>query len=138
MLVPKGINKFAIRLDSGDISYLSKKARKMLDEAGLENCKIVASNSLDEYLIRDLMMQGAQVDVFGVGERLITSSSSPVFGGVYKLVAVEEPTSGEIIPKSKSARTHQKSQILISKNFTVIMTTRAARLLPTNFACTTK
>lgn len=101
VLVPKGINKFAIRLDSGDISYLSKKARKMLDEAGLENCKIVASNSLDEYLIRDLMMQGAQVDVFGVGERLITSSSSPVFGGVYKLVAVEEPTSGEIIPKIK-------------------------------------
>jgi nicotinate phosphoribosyltransferase len=90
VLVPKGINKFAIRLDSGDISYLSKKARKMLDEAGLENCKIVASNSLDEYLIRDLMMQGAQVDVFGVGERLITSSSSPVFGGVYKLVWDDE------------------------------------------------
>lgn len=101
VLLPKGITDFAIRLDSGDISYLSKKARKMLDDAGLTNCKIVASNSLDEYLIRDLMMQGAKVDIFGVGERLITSSSSPVFGGVYKLVAVEDENSGEIIPKIK-------------------------------------
>ena len=89
----------AIRLDSGDISYLSKKARKMLDEAGLTDCRIVASNSLDEYLIRDLFMQGACVDSFGVGERLITSMSAPVFGGVYKLVAVED---GETItPKIK-------------------------------------
>ena len=72
----------------------------MLDEAGLENCKITASNSLDEYLIRDLMMQGACIDIFGVGERLITSESSPVFGGVYKLVAVENE-SGEIVPKIK-------------------------------------
>ena len=95
ILLPRGITNFAIRLDSGDISYLSKKARKMLDEAGLPNCKITASNSLDEYLIRDLMMQGAQVDTFGVGERLITSKSNPVFGGVYKLVAVN------IIPKIK-------------------------------------
>ena len=85
----QGIMRCAIRLDSGDISYLSKKARKMLDEAGLTECTITASNALDEKLIRDLMMQGAQVDTFGVGERLITSSSSPVFGGVYKLVAVE-------------------------------------------------
>lgn len=100
ILVPMGINNFAIRLDSGDISYLSKKARKMLDEAGLECCKIVASNSLDEHLISDLVMQGAQVDLFGVGERLITSKSSPVFGGVYKLVAVENEI-GEIIPKIK-------------------------------------
>ena len=100
VLLPKGKTEFSIRLDSGDISYLSKKARKMLDEAGLENCKIVASNSLDEYLIRDLMMQGAKIDVFGVGERLITSSSSPVFGGVYKLVAVENK-GGEIVPKIK-------------------------------------
>ena len=90
----------SIRLDSGDISYLSKKARKMLDDAGLQNCRITASNSLDEYLIRDLMMQGAEVDTFGVGERLITSSSSPVFGGVYKLVAVENE-GGEIVPKIK-------------------------------------
>lgn len=100
VLVPRGITNFAIRLDSGDISYLSKKARKMLDEAGLESCKIVASNSLDEYLIRDLMMQGAQIDAFGVGERLITAKSSPVFGGVYKLVAVENDR-GDIVPKIK-------------------------------------
>ena len=100
MLVPKGITNFAIRLDSGDIAYLSKKARKMLDEAGLNTCKITASNALDEYLIRDLMMQGAQIDTFGVGERLITSRSTPVFGGVYKLAAVENEQ-GEIIPKIK-------------------------------------
>ncbi len=100
VLVPQGKTNFAIRLDSGDISYLSKKARKMLDDAGLQCCKITASNSLDEYLIRDLMMQGAQIDNFGVGERLITSESSPVFGGVYKLVAVESE-SGEIAPKIK-------------------------------------
>lgn len=100
ILVPQGIKDFGIRLDSGDISYLSKQARKMLDNAGLTCCKIVASNSLDEYLIRDLMMQGAQIDTFGVGERLITSKSSPVFGGVYKLVAVEDDN-GKIIPKIK-------------------------------------
>lgn len=100
VLVPMGKTEFSIRLDSGDISYLSKKARKMLDEAGLKNCKITVSNSLDEYLIRDLMMQGAQIDTFGVGERLITSASSPVFGGVYKLVAVESED-GEIVPKIK-------------------------------------
>ena len=100
MLVRKGITNFAIRLDSGDISYLSKKARKMLDDAGLPNCKITASNALDEHLIRDLVMQGAQIDTFGVGERLITSRSEPVFGGVYKLAAVENDA-GEIIPKIK-------------------------------------
>ena len=100
VLLPKGITNCAIRLDSGDISYLSKKARKMLDEAGLNDCKIVASNSLDEYLIRDLVMQDAKVDIFGVGERLITAKSAPVFGGVYKLVAVEDED-GEIIPKIK-------------------------------------
>lgn len=100
VLVPKGITGCAIRLDSGDISYLSKAARKMLDEAGLPDCKIVASNSLDEYLIRDLFMQGAKVDVFGVGERMITAKSDPVFGGVYKLVAVEDEHR-RIIPKIK-------------------------------------
>jgi nicotinate phosphoribosyltransferase len=100
VLVPQGITNFAIRLDSGDISYLSKQARKMLDEAGLTTCKITASNALDEHLIRDLMMQGAQIDTFGVGERLITSRSEPVFGGVYKLAAVENDQ-GEIIPKIK-------------------------------------
>ena len=106
MLVPKGITNFGIRLDSGDISYLSKRARKMLDDAGLTSCKIVASNALDEYLIRDLLMQGAQIDTFGVGERMITSKSSPVFGGVYKLVAVEK--NGEIIPKIKLSENTSK------------------------------
>ena len=100
VLLPRGITNFAIRLDSGDIAYLSKKARKMLDEAGLSCCKITASNALDEYLIRDLVMQDAKVDTFGVGERLITASSSPVFGGVYKLTAVEDEN-GNIIPKIK-------------------------------------
>lgn len=100
ILLPKGIDHFAIRLDSGDISYLSKKAREMLDEAGLPQCKIVASNALDEYLIRDLMMQGAKVDLFGVGERLITAKSDPVFGCVYKLCAVEDEK-GTIVPKIK-------------------------------------
>ncbi|MBP5166714.1 MAG: nicotinate phosphoribosyltransferase [Oscillospiraceae bacterium] len=100
VLVPKGITSFGIRMDSGDISYLSKQARKMLDEAGLQNCKIVASNALDERLISDLLMQGACVDTFGVGERLITAKSSPVFGAVYKLAAVEAED-GKIVPKIK-------------------------------------
>lgn len=98
-LVPKGITSFAIRIDSGDLTYLSKQARKMLDEAGLETCKIVVSNALDENLIKALLDQGAPIDIFGVGERLITAKSDPVFGGVYKLVAIEED--GEIIPKIK-------------------------------------
>jgi nicotinate phosphoribosyltransferase len=89
----------AIRIDSGDLTYLSKKARKMLDDAGLYGCKIVLSNALDEYLIRDLLLQGAPVDIFGVGERLITARSEPVFGGVYKLSATEE--NGKITPKIK-------------------------------------
>lgn len=100
ILLPKGIKNFGIRLDSGDIAYLSKRARAMLDKAGLCECKIVVSNSLDENLIRDLIAQGAKIDTFGVGERLITSKSSPVFGGVYKLVAVEDDE-GKIIPKIK-------------------------------------
>lgn len=94
-----GITKCGIRLDSGDIAYLTVKARRMLDEAGLEDCKIVVSNSLDETIIRDIIAQGAKVDSFGVGERLITAKSDPVFGGVYKLVAKEEK--GSIIPKIK-------------------------------------
>ena len=100
VLLPKGITNCAIRLDSGDLTYLSCKARQMLDEAGLTECKIVASNSLDEYIIRDLLLQGAKIDSFGVGERLITSKSEPVFGGVYKLAAVED-REGHIIPKIK-------------------------------------
>ena len=100
ILLPQGIEECAIRIDSGDITYLSKKARKMLDEAGLTKCKIVASNSLDEHIIETLLEQGAQIDSFGVGERLITSKSEPVFGGVYKLCAVEDEQ-GRIIPKIK-------------------------------------
>lgn len=100
VLLPQGITHCAIRLDSGDLTYLSRKARKMLDAAGLTDCKIVASNSLDEYIIRDLLLQGAQIDSFGVGERLITSKSEPVFGGVYKLSAVED-AAGTILPKIK-------------------------------------
>ena len=100
VLLPQGITNCAIRLDSGDLTYLSRKARKMLDAAGLPQCKIVASNSLDEYIIRDLLLQGAQIDSFGVGERLITSKSEPVFGGVYKLSAIED-TDGAVIPKIK-------------------------------------
>ena len=89
-IVPRGFRPKGIRIDSGDIAYLSKEARKMLDEAGFHDCKIVASNALDETIIRDMLIEGAQVDQFGVGERLITSRSEPVFGGVYKLAAVEE------------------------------------------------
>jgi nicotinate phosphoribosyltransferase len=100
VLLPKGITNCAIRIDSGDLTYLSKRAREMLDEAGLPQCKIVASNSLDEYLIRDLLVQGAKIDAFGVGERLITSKSEPVFGGVYKLAAIERED-GTIVPKIK-------------------------------------
>lgn len=95
-----GITKCAVRIDSGDIAYLSRKVRKTLDEAGLPDCKIVISNSLDEYIIRDLLNQGSQIDAFGVGERLITSKSAPVFGGVYKLSAIED-ANGNIIPKIK-------------------------------------
>ncbi len=100
VLFPKGITKCAVRIDSGDITYLTKKVRKMLDEAGLTECRIVISNSLDEYIIRELIRQGAEIDAFGVGERLITAKSDPVFGGVYKLCAVEDDN-GNIIPKIK-------------------------------------
>lgn len=99
VLVPAGHRPKAIRIDSGDITYLSKKARRMLDEAGFPDCQITASNSLDEYIIRDMIQQGACVDSFGVGERLITAASDPVFGGVYKLAAVEED--GRIVPRIK-------------------------------------
>lgn len=98
-LEKSGHRGVGIRIDSGDIAYLSKKARKMLNDAGLDYINIVASNSLDEYIIRDLLIQGAEIDSFGVGERLITSKSEPVFGGVYKLVAVER--NGKVIPKIK-------------------------------------
>ena len=107
ILVPQGINDFGIRLDSGDIAYLTKKARKMLDDAGLTTAKIVVSNALDEYLINDLLSQGACIDTFGVGERLITAKSDPVFGAVYKLAALENPD-GTIVPKIKLSENTSK------------------------------
>ncbi len=106
VLKPQGITNCGIRIDSGDLTYLSKKARVMLDEAGWESAKICASNSLDEYIIRDILQQGAKIDSFGVGERLITSKSEPVFGGVYKLVATED--GGKVIPKIKISENVQK------------------------------
>ncbi len=106
VLVPLGIKSCGIRLDSGDITYLTKKARKMLDDAGFTDCKIVVSNSLDENIIRDIILQGAKIDSFGVGERLITAKSNPVFGGVYKLVAKED--NGEIVPKIKISENPEK------------------------------
>ncbi len=116
VLRPLGIKKCGIRLDSGDIAYLTKEARKMLDAAGWETCTISASNSLDEELIRDLLLQGAKIDCFGVGERLITARSEPVFGGVYKLVAVES-RDGTVVPKIK-----------ISENVTKITTPHFKKL----------
>ena len=106
VLAPMGKRLKGIRLDSGDIAYLTKKARMMLDVAGLHDCKITVSNSLDEYLIRSVLEQGAQIDSFGVGENMIVSKSSPVFGGVYKLAAIEKD--GEIIPKIKISENTEK------------------------------
>ena len=100
VLEPMGKRLKGIRIDSGDLTYMTQQARKMLDEAGLTDCKITVSNALDEYLIRDLINQGACIDSFGVGERLITSKAEPVFGGVYKIAAVEDKD-GNIIPKMK-------------------------------------
>jgi nicotinate phosphoribosyltransferase len=98
--------KMGIRIDSGDITYLTKRARQMLDESGFQDCRIVVSNSLDEWIIRDVILQGAAVDSFGVGERLITARSEPVFGGVYKLSGIE--MDGEIIPKMKISENVEK------------------------------
>ena len=109
VLKPLGKRPLGIRIDSGDITYITGKVRKMLDDAGYPDCKICVSNSLDEYLIRDMIMQGAKVDSFGVGERLITASSESVFGGVYKLAAVEKD--GEIIPKIKISENTAKITI---------------------------
>ena len=99
VLKPKGITKCGIRLDSGDMAYLTQKAREMLDEAGWTECQISVSNSLDEHIIQAVLRQGAKIDLFGVGERLITARSEPVFGGVYKLVAVEKDDT--VVPKIK-------------------------------------
>lgn len=105
-LEPNGYRLQGVRIDSGDIAYLSKKIRKQLDEAGMQDCSIVVSNSLDEYLIESLLSQGAQIDSMGVGENLVTSKSSPVFGGVYKLSAVCRGE--EIIPKIKVSENIEK------------------------------
>lgn len=107
VLEPMGVRPKAIRLDSGDIAYLSVKARELLDEAGYSDVRIMVSNSLDEFLVQDLLVQGAKVDSFGIGERLITSRSEPVFGGVYKLAAVES-ANGTIIPKIKVSENVEK------------------------------
>lgn len=107
VLLPRGCKKYAVRLDSGDLAYLTKKIRKMLDEAGLPDCRITATNSLDENIIKTLLSQGAKIDAFGVGERLICSASNPVFGGVYKLVAVENED-GSIRPKIKISENVEK------------------------------
>ena len=96
----------AVRIDSGDLAYLSKKVRKILDDNDLADCKIIVSNSVDEFLINSLNSQNAKIDIFGIGERLITSKSDPVFGGVYKLVAIKE--NDEYIPKIKISETVEK------------------------------
>ena len=105
-VLPRGFRPKGVRIDSGDIAYLSKKVRKLLDAAGFEDCKIMASNSLDEYIIQDILKQGGPVDSFGVGERLITAKSTPVFGGVYKLAAVERD--GSMDPKIKISENVEK------------------------------
>ena len=110
VLKPMGKRPKGIRIDSGDIAYLSKKARKMLDEAGYPDCTICASNSLDEYIVRDLILQGARVDSFGIGENMITAKSDPVFGGVYKLAAVREDD-GSYTPKMKLSESAEKMTI---------------------------
>ena len=114
VLAPMGIRPKGVRIDSGDIAYLSKKVRKMLDDAGYPDCGICASNSLDEYIVRDLLVQGAKLDSFGIGENLITSKSSPVFGGVYKLAAVRSGEHYE--PKIKISETAEKITIPHLKN----------------------
>ncbi len=123
VLKPMGKRPISVRIDSGDITYLSKKVRKMLDEAGYPDCNIIASNSLDEYIINDMILQGAKVDCFVVGERLINSASSPLFSGVYKLSAVEK--NGKIIPK-----------INLSENVSKI-TTPHSKMLYRLFDCDT-
>ena len=110
VLKPMGKRPKGVRIDSGDIAYLSKKARQMLDAAGYPDCTVCASNSLDEYIVRDLILQGARVDSFGIGENMITAKSDPVFGGVYKLVAVKRPD-GSYTPKMKCSDSASKAII---------------------------
>ena len=110
VLKPMGKRPKGVRIDSGDIAYLSKKARQMLDAAGYPDCTVCASNSLDEYIVRDLILQGARVDSFGIGENMITAKSDPVFGGVYKLAAVKEDD-GNYTPKMKLSESVEKMTI---------------------------
>ena len=110
VLKPLGIRPIAIRIDSGDLAYLSKKIRIMLDDAGYEDVGICASNSLDEYIVRDLLLQDAKVDSFGIGENMITSRNTPVFGGVYKLVAVLDENNN-YIPRIKLSENIEKMTV---------------------------
>ncbi len=107
VLIPMGKRLKGVRIDSGDLAYFSKKLRKILDAEGMSDCKIVVSNSIDEYLIKSLQKQGAKIDSYGVGERMITSKSDPVFGGVYKLAAVQNDK-GEFVPKIKISENVEK------------------------------
>ena len=102
------LKNYGIRLDSGDLAYLSKKAKKMFDEAGFSDVTIAASNDLDENLISSLKLQGAAVNSWGVGTNLITSKDSPSFGGVYKLAAIQDQETGEYIPKIKISENSEK------------------------------
>ena len=137
VLRPKGITHCGIRFDSGDIAYLTKKARKMLDDAGWPDCKITVSNALDERLIAGLLRQGAQIDSFGVGERLITARSEPVFGGVYKLAAIEDKN-GNIIPKIKISENVGKITNPTLKRSTAFTARTPAWPRRTTSACTTR
>lgn len=108
VLAPMGKKLKGIRIDSGDLTWLSQEARKRLDAAGLSDVKITVSNSLDEYIIRDLQMQGAMIDAYGVGERLITAHNEPVFGGVYKLSGIRRKGEPHFEPKMKISENHEK------------------------------
>ncbi len=127
VLAPLGKRPVAVRIDSGDIAYLSKKARAMLDAAGYKDCKIVASNALDEYIIRDLLINNAKIDSFGIGEKLITSRTNPVLGGVYKLVAVKKD--GEYIPKIKISESFEKVTIPYRKKLWRIYSNETGKAL---------
>lgn len=106
VLLPQGKRLKGVRLDSGDLAYLSKKVRKLLDKEGFTDCKIIASNSLDEHIISSILRQGGKIDSFGVGERLITAKSDPVFGCVYKLASIER--NGKSIPRIKLSENQGK------------------------------
>jgi len=127
VLKPMGKRPVGVRIDSGDIAYLSKKARIMLDKAGYSDCKIMASNSMDEYIIRDLLINDAKIDSFGVGEKLITSRTNPVLGGVYKLVAVKKD--GEYIPKIKISESFAKITIPYKKKLWRIYSNETGKAL---------